>query len=54
MKRIIVRYRVKPEFVAENEHLIGAVFAENIKARCDEPPVAAEQTPVGLYRFLDA
>jgi hypothetical protein len=26
VKRIVVRYRVKPERVAENERLIGAVF----------------------------
>lgn len=28
MKRIMVRYRVKPDRVAENEALIRAVFAE--------------------------
>ena len=28
MKRVMVRYRVKPERVGENEELIGAVFAE--------------------------
>ena len=102
MKRIVVRYRVKPESVAENEGLIKAVFdqlqreqpaglryasfkandgvsfthvasietadASNplgalaafkaftaaIKDRCDEPPVATEQTVVGSYRLLDS
>ena len=28
MKRIIVRYRIKPDQVAENVRLIGAVFEE--------------------------
>jgi hypothetical protein len=28
MKRIVVRYRVKPESVAENERLIKAVFEQ--------------------------
>ena len=100
-KRIVVRYRVKPDRVAENERLIAAVFQQlqreqpaglryasfkaadgvsfthmvsietadgsnplgalgafksftaDIKARCDEPPVAIELEEVGSYRFLD-
>ncbi len=28
MKRVMVRYRVKPERVEENEALVGAVYAE--------------------------
>ena len=28
MKRLIVRYKVKPDRVAENEHLISKVFEE--------------------------
>ena len=100
MKRILVRYRVKPEQARENQELIEQVFAElqaaapdglsyasfkledgvsfvhmasidtpdgsnplaslaafnaftqDIKARCDEPPVAMEMTEIGAYRFF--
>jgi|tagenome__1003787_1003787.scaffolds.fasta_scaffold20917963_2 hypothetical protein len=33
MRRVMVRYRVKPEAVAENEALVRAVFAEIAEAR---------------------
>ncbi len=98
MKRIMVRYRIKPDRVGENEDLIRAVFAEleskapdsvryasfkqedglsfvhivsieadnnplaelaafkaftaDIKARCDEPPVAVELSEIGSYRLF--
>jgi hypothetical protein len=35
MKRIIVRYRVKPERVAENEELVRRVYAELREAAPD-------------------
>jgi hypothetical protein len=35
MKRVIVRYRVKPERVAENEELVRGVFAELQEATPD-------------------
>ena len=35
MKRVIVRYRVKPERVAENEELVRAVYAELHEAAPD-------------------
>ena len=100
MKRILVRYRVKPEHADENRRLIESVFSElneaapaglsyasfaledgvsfvhmasidtedgsnplgglaafkaftqDIKDRCDEPPVAMEMTEIGAYRFF--
>jgi hypothetical protein len=33
MRRVIVRYRVRPERVAENEALVRAVYAELAQAR---------------------
>jgi hypothetical protein len=98
MKRVIVRYRVKPERVAENEELVRDVYAElreaapdglryatfrlddgvsfvhiaehaddnplrsiaafqrfqeNLRNRCNEPPVAVEMHEVGSYRMLE-
>ena len=35
MKRVIVRYRVKPERVAENEELVRGVYAELHEAAPD-------------------
>ena len=32
MRRVVVRYRVKPERVAENEELVRAVYAELAEA----------------------
>lgn len=100
MKRIMVRYKVKPERVAENEELVKAVyeelarakpaglryatfrmddgvsfahvasietedgksplagiaafarFTENVRERCDEPPVTTELDEIGSYRFF--
>ena len=94
MRRVMVRYKVRPERVAENEELVRAVyeelgraapdgfryatfrlddgvsfvhmalgesplgqlaafqrFQENIRERCDEPPVAVELNEVGSYRL---
>ena len=33
MKRVMVRYKVKPDRVAENEELVRAVYAELARAR---------------------
>lgn len=33
MRRVMVRYKVKPERVAENEELVRAVYAELAQAR---------------------
>ncbi len=33
MRRVIVRYKVKPERVTENEHLVRAVYEELDRAR---------------------
>ena len=100
MKRILVRYRVKPDSADQNQKLIESVFSElseaapagvsyasfklddgvsfvhmasidtddgsnplagldafkaftqDIKDRCDEPPVAMEMTEIGAYRFF--
>ena len=100
MKRVMVRYKVKPDRVAENEALVRAVyeelhrsqpaglryatfrlddgvsfvhiasnetedgrsplgdveafarFTENVRERCDEPPVAAEMDEIGSFRFF--
>src|SRR2546427_12764813 len=101
MRTVMVRYKVKPDRVAENKAFIEKVFEElaqkrpagfryasfvlddgvsfvhivfeesseraslaeipafqaftaNIADRCDEPPVAAELSPVGEYRLIDA
>jgi hypothetical protein len=98
MRQVLVRYRVKPEHVAENEARVRAVydelertgptgfrystfkqddgvsfvhlalvsedganplaaveafqrFQEGIRDRCAEPPVVAELSTVGAYRF---
>jgi hypothetical protein len=96
MRRVLVRYRVKPELVEENERLVREVyvelartepdglryatfklddgvtfvhlavqgddnplprteafqrFVENIRERCDEPPVTAVLEELGSYRF---
>jgi hypothetical protein len=96
MRRIMVRYRVKPGREEDNAELVRAVYAEladaasegfryatfrheqsffhlafqegdgpgplpglaafkaftaGIAERCDEPPVVAELTEVGSYRF---
>ena len=99
MKCVMVRYKVKPERVAENEQLVRAVyeelhqaepgdmryatfqledgvsfvhvhvnargdgvnvltsmdsfkaFQEEIRDRCDEPPVVSELREIGSYRF---
>jgi quinol monooxygenase YgiN len=97
MRQVIVRYRVKPDRVEENEALVRAVyeelhqtepeglryatfrledgvsflhlaiteegqnplqqvaafqrFQENVRDRCDEPPVVTEIRTVGSYRL---
>jgi hypothetical protein len=97
MRQVIVRYRVKPDRVEENEALVRAVyeelhqtepeglryatfrlddgvsfvhiafteegenplpkleafqrFQENIRDRCEEPPVVTEVSTVGAYRL---
>ena len=98
MRRVMVRYRVKPEHVEENERLVRDVYAElaelapnglrygtfvledgvtfvhlathdganplsevaafrrfqeNIRERCDEPPVASELREVGSYGLVE-
>jgi hypothetical protein len=96
MRRVMVRYKVKPERVTENEELVRAVYAElqdaqpdglryatfrledgvtfvhlasteegqnplsavgafqrfqeNIRDRCDEPPVVMQLSEIGSYR----
>jgi hypothetical protein len=100
MRRIMVRYKVKPEQAAKNEELVRAVydeldrtrptgiryatfqlddgvsfihlashetedgtnpltelrsfqqFQENIRERCDEPPVVAELREIGSFRLF--
>jgi hypothetical protein len=99
MPQVMVRYRVRPDRVAENEQLVRAVydelaasnpeglryatfkladgvtfvhiaqhdepnplatvaafkrFQEDIRDRCQEPPVAAELHELGSYRFFEA
>jgi hypothetical protein len=99
MRRVIVRYKVKPEQAAANEQLVRAVydelartrpagfhyatfqlddgvsfvhlasqeteenlllanaafqrFQENIRDRCDEPPVVAELREIGSFNFFE-
>jgi hypothetical protein len=100
MKTVVVRYKVKPDRVAENEELVRAVyeelhrtqpaglryatfrledgfsfmhlssteaedgsnpltkteafarFTENIRERCDEPPVVTALDEIGSYRVF--
>jgi hypothetical protein len=98
MRRVLVRYKVKPDQAATNAELVRAVyeelagtrpagfryatfqlddgvsfmhlasqeseanplaettafqrFQENIRDRCDEPPVVSELTEVGSYNFF--
>ena len=97
MRRVMVRYKVKPDHVAENEQLVRNVydelarvkpegfhygtfkledglsfvhmatqegdenplaaiasferFQENIRDRCDEPPVVTTLEEIGSFRF---
>ena len=97
MRRVMVRYRVKPDYVAANEQLVRDVydelarvepegfhygtfkledglsfvhmatqegdenplaaiasferFQENIRDRCDEPPVVTTLEEIGSFRF---
>jgi hypothetical protein len=44
MHQVMVRYKVKPERVAENERLVRAV-----EARCDEPPVVTQIETIGSF-----
>ena len=101
MKRLMVRYKVKPERAAENEGYIARVFeqlerekpaglryasfkledgvsfvhivsneaadgrnplselsafkafANGVKERCEEPPIAVELSEIGSYGFFD-
>jgi hypothetical protein len=98
MTRVMVRYAVKPDRVAENEQLVRDVYAElartrpeglryatfklpdgvsfvhlavheqdnplqriqafarfqeNIRDRCDDPPVVARLEEVGSYRLME-
>jgi hypothetical protein len=46
MKRIVVRHKVKPGRAAFR------AFTENVKERCEEPPVASQMTEAGSYRFF--
>jgi L-rhamnose mutarotase len=98
MRRVLVRYKVKPDQAATNAELVRAVyeelartrpagfryatfqlddgvsfmhfasqesdanplaesaafqrFQENIRDRCEEPPIVAELTEVGSYNFF--
>jgi hypothetical protein len=98
MRRVMVRYKVKPDQVARNEELVRAVYAElhrsqpsglryatlqaddgvtfvhiaenregenplgdvqafarfqeDIRARCDEPPVVTRLHEIGSFRFF--
>ena len=100
MRRVMVRYRIKPDDVAENERLVRDVYAEladrqpegfryatfklddgvsfvhlavqeaadnplsgvqafqrfqeNIRARCDEPPVVMQLEEIGSFRFQES
>ena len=57
MRRVMVRYKVKPEQAAPNEALARAVYDE-LRAtrpdgdRCHEPPVLTELTEVGSFRLF--
>jgi hypothetical protein len=59
MRRVLIRYRLKPDQVERNEELVRAVYEElhraarsglEIADRCDEQPVLTELTEVGSYR----
>jgi hypothetical protein len=51
MRRIMVRYKVKPDQVAANERLVRC--QEGIRDRCDEPPVVTELETIGSYQFTE-
>ena len=48
MPRVMVRYRVRPEHVAENEELVRAVYAELAASSPDGLRYATFQLPDGL------
>ena len=48
MSQVMVRYRVKPDRVAENEELVRAVSGD----RCDEGPVVTELREVGSFNLF--
>ncbi|MBN8853018.1 MAG: hypothetical protein J0H07_14265 [Sphingobacteriales bacterium] len=55
----VVRYKVWPERVAENEELVRAVYRQlhalrpaGAKDRCEEAPQAIEASVVGNFGFL--
>jgi hypothetical protein len=67
MRRVMVRYRVRPDQAAANEELVLAVwdghnpltdveaftvFQEGIRDRCDEAPVATVLREIGSYRLF--
>jgi hypothetical protein len=100
MRRVMVRYRVKPDRAAENEDLVRAVYAElastqpaglryatvllddgvsfihlaetedganpltavsaftrfqeNIRERCDDPPVVTDLRVVGSFKLFES
>ena len=57
MKRILIRYKVKPDRAADGSNPLGELasfkaFTAQIRDRCEEAPVPAELTAVGCYRFF--
>ena len=48
MPQVMVRYRVKPDRVAENEDLVRAVYAELSSSRPDELRYATFKLPDGV------
>jgi hypothetical protein len=48
MKRVMVRYTVKPDRVAENEELVRDVYAELARARPDGLQYATFKLPDGV------
>jgi hypothetical protein len=56
MRRVMVRYRVRPDRVAENplsELRAFERFQENIRDRCDEPPVSTDLREVGSFNVFE-
>ena len=68
MRQVMVRYKVKPERVEENEELVRAVYDEfrqaepadmryatfklDIEDRTDEGPVVSEIDQIGSFRLV--
>jgi hypothetical protein len=52
MEKAIIRYKVKPEYVAENENLVKAVYKELHELSPSKFSYATYSWPTGLLLFM--